>query len=158
ESHHRLARLGFDPLRSLLGRLAFERGDLGAREAELRHSQALVPGLDAFVIVAARLAELLVQEPLALVVSERIVAGLFLRLLDVWARAAMAVLSDRRLRLGVVTLNIGDGVSESEPLGVFLTPVVEGGADWFGRFEAGDVVAAEAAGLIDRLAADVKLE
>src|SRR5205807_2503453 len=50
----------------------------GAGEAELRHAHAVVPGLDAVVVEAARLVELEVEEALAAVVLE----GLGERLLD----------------------------------------------------------------------------
>src|SRR5262245_41897973 len=57
-----------------------------------------------------------------------------------------------------VVLDVGGGVLERDPLGVLLAPFVERGADWLGRFEAGDGVAPVAAEVVDRLFADEHLE
>src|SRR5437016_2980318 len=70
ERHHCLASFGFLAQLGLLRFLAGARRYVTASELELRHTQPVVPGTHAVVIVTAWLEQLLVQKTFALVVLE----------------------------------------------------------------------------------------
>src|SRR5206468_1496652 len=74
------------------------------------------------------------------------------------SRSAWAISSGLAPGRGAVLVDVGHDVIERQPLRVFLAPLVERRADRLGLLKAGDVVAAVAAELAERFAADVHFQ
>src|SRR5438874_1547109 len=138
-----------------------------AREAELGHAQPIVPGPQAGMIVTARLGQLLVQEPFAMMVLQGVGVELFVGRLGLLALGhELPVLIRFGFILRVVSkrdevimlANVSGYVLEGDAIRILLAPVVERCADRLGSLEAGNVMAAEAAIGADCFFADIPLQ
>src|SRR5258708_7701040 len=138
-----------------------------AREAELGHAQSIVPGPQASMVVAARLGQLLMQEPFAMMMLQGVGVELLVGRPGLLAfRHELPVLIRFGLILRVISkrdemimlANVSGHVLEGDAIRILLAPVVKRRADRFGSLKAGNVMAAEAAVGADRLLTDVPFQ
>src|SRR5260370_36886711 len=124
-----------------------------AREAELGHAQPIVPGPQASMIVTARLGQLLVQEPFAMMMLQGVGVELLVGRPGLLAfRHELPVLIRFGFILRVISKrdemimlpNVSGHVLKGDAIRILLAPVVERCPDRLGSLEAGNVMAAEA--------------